>query len=207
MYMDLNTCPILTDPTLPRIAISAPVDPGITTFCMDACETVRLGTRMLWEHGVRRMGIIGLGWWDAQPDPRRIAAEAAPGMQIEESWRLFTNGLCIYALARNLTRLLLDGDPAQRPDGILVLDDHLTSQVGLGVLDAGRSDSVRIVSSCNFPPPEGMPVPVQWIGQNPRRILTMAMRDLAAARAGTALPRIRTLAPEPFAKDSVVQVA
>lgn len=197
-YLDPLTCPILTDPALPRIALDGITYPGVTIYSHDALEMIRMGTRMLIERGVRRLGIIGWGWGDQHSDPRRLALETAPGLRCDEPWRLLCTGPHLFSLVRNLTHLLLAGDPAQRPDGLLVLDDHLADQVGLGVIDAGRRGAVQIVSSGNYPPPKDLPVPVTWLGWRPQDLLISALRDLASARAGAQLPALRSFPPQPF---------
>lgn len=106
---------------------------------------------------------------------------------------------------RNLTCLLLAGDPTQRPDGLLLLDDHFADQVGLGVIDAGRAGKVHLVACGNLPPPEHLPVPVTWMGWRLQEMLSAAICDLASARAGTKFPGSRIFQPRQYIDSTIAQ--
>ncbi len=66
------------------------------------------------------------------------------------------------AALRRVTHLLLAAPPARRPDALIVMDDHLTESVTLGVRDAGVATprNLLLVTYCNFPdrPPAHVPV-------------------------------------------------
>ena len=92
------------------------------------------GVRLLAAAGAARLGIIGWGWDDLLPDPRLLAAEAAPALRCDETWRL------------------------------LVTDDHLVDKVGLSMIDAGCAGQVRLMALGSLPPRVQAPVPASWIG-------------------------------------------
>jgi hypothetical protein len=197
-YIDPVGSPILTDPVLPRVAVTHQSIPNMVCYNFGRGQLVGVGAALLAEQGVSRLGIIGWGWYDDLPDPRQLALAACPNLRCDESWRLLIQGHQRFDVVRQVTRLLLDGNPAERPDGLLVMDDHLVGPVGLGVVDAGRAGSIRVAAFGALPPVATCSVPVSWFGWRPREILLAAVADGATRRAGGDLPQQRAFPILPY---------
>ena len=93
---------------------------------------------------------------------------------------------------RGLIRLLLDGPPETRPDGLIILDDNIAGEVFGEIAAMGRRvpDDLRIVSHCNFPLEEKTPFHVDFLGYDTRKLLEKSLRIVQAQTPSAAKPAV-----------------
>ncbi len=99
--------------------------------------------------------------------------------------------------ARQAARLLASLPAAERPDGLIVADDHLLEAAAEGLAAAGLQipHDLQVVAHANFPnlPPAG--VPVVHLGFDCTELVRRCLQSLDAQRQGTTVPHEATIAP------------
>jgi len=97
--------------------------------------------------------------------------------------------------AGHLMRLLMRTD--DRPDALLVTDDHLVEPATAGLLAAGADvpGGLEVVAHCNWPFPPAAAVPVCWLGFDVRGMLRTCMEIIGQANAGSAPAPVTHIAP------------
>lgn len=97
--------------------------------------------------------------------------------------------------ARYVTRLLLAAPAKDRPDALLVLDDHLVEQAALGVVDSGirAPEEICIIAHANFPYVPRSAVPVTRLGFDVSEVLAACLSNLEQQRARQAVPRTTSI--------------
>ncbi|MCX5662691.1 MAG: GntR family transcriptional regulator [Planctomycetota bacterium] len=92
--------------------------------------------------------------------------------------------------AGNSARLLMSLPPAERPDGLLILDDNLVEHATAGVIDMGVRvpDQLGVVAHCNFPRITTSLVPSSRVGFDARQVLVTAMDLIDRMQMGLETP-------------------
>ncbi len=160
--------PLLDHPGIARVATTDAHgrQPGVSMVRIDTSAYLDRALLRVAESGCRRVAVL--------LPPRVLQAETLEaeygdvmqrivghGLRTEPYWVVQISQRQDTAL-RRLAHLLLAAPSARRPDAIIVMDDHMTESVTLGVRDAGAAASrnVLLVTYCNFPdrPPAHVPV-------------------------------------------------
>ncbi|HOF89970.1 MAG TPA: substrate-binding domain-containing protein, partial [Armatimonadota bacterium] len=99
--------------------------------------------------------------------------------------------------ARNAVALMLNQDPALRPDGLIISDDHLVPSGTHAVLEARIAvpDALMVVAHCNFVSNAPSAVRVTRLGFDVAGILRTCLDRLAAQRRGEPVPPVTRIAP------------
>lgn len=176
--------PVATAP-IPRVYISAgPAPEGDAILSFDQESFRRKAIAALARSGCRRVAVLaGAGLIDMAGEAEAWERDlAAAGMQTRPSWVLGCDIEYIHPTQR-LVRLLFSR-PDDRPDGLVVADDHLLAPAGRGLaaegLAAGRD--VQVVAHANFPLPSGCDVQAQRIGFHAGRTIDAALAYCVARR-------------------------
>lgn len=87
------------------------------------------------------------------------------GLHTEPCW-VIQIAIHEHCALRRVTHLLLSAPAARRPDALIVLDDHMTESVTLGVCDTGLVPprDLQLITYCNFPDRPEAHVPVTRLG-------------------------------------------
>jgi len=104
--------------------------------------------------------------------------------------------------AASITRLLMSLPENQRPDALVVTDDHLVEEATRGVRDSGvvAGKDVLVYVHCNFPWPPPSLVEVRRYGFDARRLLRAAVDVIEQELDGQPPPAVVTL-PMLFEED------
>jgi DNA-binding LacI/PurR family transcriptional regulator len=98
---------------------------------------------------------------------------------------------------RHALEALMAPAPRARPDGLVVLDDHLIGPIGAALAELGIAvpEDLLVVGYWNFPLPYAGELPVLRLGQDVVEQLRTVLRLLREDQAGPAPPRHVPLAP------------
>lgn len=93
--------------------------------------------------------------------------------------------------AERIVELLAHGDPAHRPDALIISDDNLVPYATRGLREAGLRvpEEIDVVAHASFPWPAKSHVPIRRIGFDVRQILDRALDSIAAQRQGKTFPK------------------
>ena len=177
---ELLAVPAINRADVPRVGIyDLPERVDFPCVYVDSQSFVDRSLDALAERGRRRVAILTnetatFGMFEQ--------ALAQRGLQSKPFWRLMINPAC----ARNVVRLLLDHPPQDRPDALIVADDHLVEQALAGVIAAGVRvpEELAVVTHCNWPRPPANPVPTVQLGYDARAILRTSIDLLQHQRQG-----------------------
>ena len=185
----------VTHPGLPRVAIMpsvefegvAAVDPSYESFFNRAFEY------LLQEKRCQRPAIL-MGK-HARPyldQLERIIAER--GVKIKPYWMQRMHPGMPEA-ARELTHLLFHSNQSERPDGLIIADDHLVEHACAGLLAAGVRvpDELQIVAHCNFPSPTPSAVPMRRLGFDAGLAFQYCIDSLEQQRQGRFPGQVRLI--------------
>jgi len=132
---------------------------------------------------------------------RRVAALAFPydnpslgvferlygdyGVESRPEWRVSMDN---PGNAEQIVRLLLAAPPERRPDGLLLLDDHLAEPAARGVVAEGvkTPESLTVLSHCNWRMPPARPFAMELLGYDSAQLLKSAVSAIDALNDGKA---------------------
>jgi DNA-binding LacI/PurR family transcriptional regulator len=116
---------------------------------------------------------------------------AACGFTVEPQWiqRATPSAGCYN---RQLGRLLVQGAPGERPDGLVITDDNLVPDLTAGLAESGVKDVV-VVAHTNFPHPTPSAVPVSRLGYDIRKLVALCMERIDQQRNGQTAAAVTVL--------------
>lgn len=172
---------------IPRVYLSnAPVPPGDALMSFDYPSFRRLAIASLRRRGCRRIAVLaGAGLLASSAEGQAWESElAAAGMATRRAWILGCD-LEHPAPASRVVQLLFSR-PEDRPDGLVVADDHLLAPAGVGLAAEGLASGreVHLVAHANFPLPDASGVACERIGFDAGQAITAALEFCAARRRG-----------------------
>jgi DNA-binding LacI/PurR family transcriptional regulator len=99
--------------------------------------------------------------------------------------------------ARNAALMLMHPEPAKRPDGLIVSDDHFVAATTQGIHDSRVAvpQELEIVGLCNFTTKTHETALVTHLGFDVSEILRTCIRLLDAQRRGESVPAVTRIAP------------
>jgi hypothetical protein len=116
---------------------------------------------------------------------------AALGMEIPSRF-IHPVSISEHYTACHTLELMMSLPPADRPDAVCIMDDHLVEQATLGIARAGvvpgPDRPLEVVVHANFPNPPVSHVPVTWHGYDVRGLVAAAVRMVTDALAGRPVP-------------------
>jgi len=160
--------PILDHPGIARVAADDGYGsyPGVSMIKIDKAAFLDRALELMAARRRRRVAVLLPS--NAMPTNSRagehaniMARVARFGLRTEPYW-VIQIGQRQEAALRQVTRLLLAAPAVRRPNALIVMDDHMTESVTLGVREAGMQvpESLQLVTYCNYPdlPPAHVPV-------------------------------------------------
>lgn len=188
---NLMDTPLMTVPQMPRVAIAASSN-NFTIPVVSHADQNGLFTAAtrLSERGAKRIALFCTAPTQVEEWLRRQSELAGLSMRTRDQW-CFTIPATVPATAKACTRLLMDLPADDRPDGMIVMDDHLTEAVEQGLIDAGHdaATQVGVVSLCNFPDRFAHRLPIDRLGCNALDFLNLCIESIDAQRQGDKVPK------------------
>jgi DNA-binding LacI/PurR family transcriptional regulator len=135
--------------------------------------------------GRRRIAILGVATIPPRATAGLLAAFQRLGLETRPYWNLQLPIRPTEA-ASTITRLLMQGSPSERPDGLVITDDHLIEAVTTGLSIAGLRTGldVDVVGAVNFPYLPASAQPICRLGFDLRELLKAGIEQLRLGRAG-----------------------
>ena len=181
----LKGSPVLELSSLPRVALMPNLEfPGVAAVDLSYESFFRRAMEHLQSTGCTKPAIIlGKHSRALRDDLARAIQER--GMNSRPYWIQRVHPSMPDA-AREIAQLLFSVPPAERPDSLLIADDHLVEYVVAGVVAAGVRvpDELKIVAHCNFPNTAFSAIPMRRLGFDANRSLELCLQSLAKQRAG-----------------------
>lgn len=190
----LEDTPLFEQPGLPRIAIAPPDLPNVGYLRLDPRSFVEKALDHLQAHGCRRIAILVTPQMEVS-----YASEFAEGMiargMTTQPWWIQPQDPAFLHWMPNVVTGLLRGAPGERPDGLIITDDHLVEQATAVLRGEGFRvpDDLRIVAHCNYPNMPHSAVPVTWLGYHARQVLEACIEYINLARRGQSGSPVKTV--------------
>lgn len=165
---------------LPRVAIADPAPEGTQPVVLDGISYADRLVAILRQHGRTRVAIIAAASWPGEGFIARLRSE---GFDVRPQW-VQSLDLKYPEKASAPTRLLFAPWASERPDALLIVDDHFEEPVIAGLLAEGVhiGRDVTVVAHANFPRDTRSPDdPVIRIGYHAGEILARSIEALMAA--------------------------
>lgn len=183
-----------------RVSISLP-DPFVGAHRIDLPSCAPFVLEYLRAKGRRRLALITT-FSQFGPNPHQTGdlarRAAALGMEIPSRF-IHPVSIVEHYTACHTLELMMSLPPADRPDAIYIMDDHLVEQATLGIARAGVTPgpdaALEVVAHANFPNPPLAHVPVTWHGYDVRGLIERATTLVGQALAGLAVPAETALPP------------
>lgn len=181
----LRGSPVL-DSEVPKVVLTGTPYEGIPAVDLDLRSELNRALEWLKSRGRKRVSVICSAtqtlFDDGFLDSHLHQAIAEHGMVTGPHWILPMHP-SLPDTARHVCQLLFRGPAQDRPDALLINDDHLVEQATLGIAASGVrvGEELDIVAHCNFPSPPKSYVPVQRLGFDARELL-LAMTDVIDAQ-------------------------
>lgn len=194
----LEGTPVLDEPGIPRVAImSKAAVPGVVAVAHDQTGFMDRAMDYLKERGRRRVALVVPAFSGANSNEfctRMSAGLAARGMETRRHW---TQAVNLYApeWAVNTMELLMCRTNADRPDGLIISDDHLVEHTTAGLVAAGVRvpEEMDVVAHCNYPLATHSAVPTKFLGYDARQTVPMCVRIIDRLRRGEPVPPLLTI--------------
>jgi len=184
----LRRTPLLSEPDLPRVMIASQAgDTNLPVVDFDYAAWFHRAFARLRAAGRSRVAVFGEGAERLSPALREAAEEY--GLHVPPQWRLFLSHQSPAGI-RACAYLLMTFPAEQRPDGLIVADDHLVDAVALGLADAGVGvpGDVDVVAHANYPDPPAGSSSMTRLGFDVREVLRQCIDIIDAQRRGEAPP-------------------
>ncbi|MHB9132375.1 MAG: GntR family transcriptional regulator [Armatimonadota bacterium] len=180
--------------------------PGTPAFHIDLASFIDQALDFLVAHGRRRIALLSIAAFGDEMEAYFHQAATARGLTTGTHSIL---GLDPYhpRWARNAVTILLNQAPSQRPDGLIISDDHLVPAGTQGIVEARVAvpGELAVVAHCNFVANAPSAVLVTHLGFDVTAILATCIQQLDAQRRGEAIPAVIRIPPV-FAPDGVMAV-
>lgn len=172
----------------PMVAVTESAPAHTYALDNDRWSLVEKAARYFAERGRRRVAWIGETQHEslrAQLRTLRIDGRPAAGLFPDDI--AITLNASSRETADPIVRLLLRQISAYRPDGLLIMDDHLVAHAlrGLAGSRVRVPDELDIVSHCNYPAVPAGPVSIRWLGFDATELVSRAFNIIHEGRAAS----------------------
>ncbi len=203
--MSFHQTPLFAPGSPPKVGLLS-FPPGVDNMMLMVLDHRRILDRAveyLYGRGRRRIALL--------TTPQLVAMQSeyfrnlllTRGMSTEPFWiqSVSLHGVCA---AKNLMHLMMAG--ANRPDGLIILDDNLVEPATAGIMAAGIDvpGMMDVVGHSNFPWPTPSMLPIKRIGFHAGELLRQALGLFEKARNSRVLPPPEH--PMPMFEDEVVSL-
>lgn len=204
---------LLEVPGLPCVAVGggfrSPAEnrqhPNLTTIHLGNDRLIDRALDYLRARGRQRVALIDYGY---QADIIQYFVEAVGerGMTTRPYW-IQGPAAPSSPLTRNCARLLMELEPAKRPDALLIRDDSLVEHATTGLVDAGVRvpQELEVVAHCNYPHVTPSVVRAKRIGYDVREVLQACLDVIDRRRRGESVPPVVEI--DPLFEEEVQAVA
>ena len=187
--------PLFAQPNLPRVAIvNHHQVPGVGCVYLDNQMFIAKALDHLQAQGRKRVALVATPQFsntfiDAVTDgiaARKMTTRPAWIQSLEYRWPHW---------ALHLVAAMLDGPEEERPDALIIMDDHLVESVTTALRHHGVRVPAKldIVAHCNYPNLPLAAVPVCWLGYDVRRVLQSAVEYIQQTLSGPPPPSVITV--------------
>ncbi|MFW5856338.1 MAG: GntR family transcriptional regulator [Planctomycetota bacterium] len=192
-----NDSPLLDDDAPPVVMVTASAPrPGMTVLALDNRRWAEIAVARLAHLGCRRLGVIYVE--SLQTLSHLQDAASAAQMTIPAEW-VYRACPCPRGQdgVRDVVRLLLSRPAPDRPDGLILTDDHFVEAASGGIIEAGlrTPDDLRVVAHANFPHVTATALAIERFGFDLEVVLQEGVRAIEARRRGEAHPETVRVRP------------
>ncbi|MBI4023750.1 MAG: GntR family transcriptional regulator [Verrucomicrobia bacterium] len=192
--------PLMTRDGIARVALkSRPLFPRVPVVTLDLGAFMRRTLDYFVAHNRRRVAMIATPPKPEHPqDFEHFFHGEMPKRKLTTRpyWTLQISAQAAVG-ARNCVRLLMESNPRDRPNALIIADDNLVEDVVAGLLMAGVRvpDELEIVAHCNFPWAGLQAMPLRWLGFDISQVLSACLDAINRQRRGEAVPPQTMLEP------------
>lgn len=204
----LEDTPLLADDGVPRTAImSGQRYPHVASVYQDGEAYANRAAERLEAEGRQNVAVlVNASQSEEQAHHLRCVLERRELLRRETS--LIGASTNQPAWARHITKLLFRAPPSERPDALLVSDDHLLEPATLALKEMGlrAPEDVLVIAHTNFPAPAPSHVPCIRLGYSVTDMLAACLRNIDLARQGQPPPP-KTIVPAIFEESRISATA
>lgn len=189
---------LYTEPGMPRVQIATEdYAAGLPTVYPDARNFFRRALECLLSRNCRRIALLCMST-NGQRDMMFQEAAAKAGLTVPPHLIHYMPANDTRA-ANHVAQLLMQMPKAERPQGIVISDDHLVAGAteGLAALNQPADQLPTVVGLVNYPRPPASSVPIIRLGFDCRRLLKTCVDYIDMQRRGEQPPAM-TLIPAVF---------
>jgi len=183
----LTGTPVLDAPDMPRVMIASNFSPGIPAVYPDFQSFIDRAMDLLLSRGRRAVATLALGNQGGRhslPNVGLAPAAVKRGMRCEPHWQQATSWTDT-SWAFNTAHLLFHPNQKDRPDSLIVADEHLIEPASAGLAAAGvRPGEIDVISHITYPDRPTTHFPVTFLGFHAKSILDACLRSIDTQRAG-----------------------
>lgn len=191
--------PLLEEPGICRAAVAyTPYLPGVPKLFFDMEMLVQKALEYFRRQGRSDIAVLcpSTGYatgFDAflRELPHK---KSVRGIRFRANWMQYpdTHGA---ASARRCVELLLDKSHPHRPDGLLILDDHLVRGAAQGILESKVKvpQDLEVVAHANFPSALDVPFPIKRIGFDISQLVKQGIEFIDRQHNGETPPELTLL--------------
>ena len=198
--------PKIDVPELAQVAVSSTNESksNIPIVMTDGQAFFDTAVEHLVQRNCRRLAVMACGWQaDSQSFDQLARAVSNAGLSLP-GHRLLCVPLTRRHWARNVAQALMLESRNQRPDALIITDDHLIENAALGLADAGISvpRDIEVVAHTNFPVTQNSRLSFSRLGYDVQTILRECFDVLARQKEGRETPHVTMVRPILKAVDS-----
>jgi DNA-binding LacI/PurR family transcriptional regulator len=178
--------PLAHFPLLPQVAIMGPLrdHPRVAAVQLDWESFFATALDHFAARGRKRMAVIGAQGHEKEWYQSLMVKARARGIEMRAHWTHFLHPSPSSNSAQSLTHLLFHPDQRERPDCLLISDDHLVESASVGLVAAQLHvpGDVDVLGHGNFPLPSRAKVPITHLGYDAAEIIDVALSMLRDMR-------------------------
>lgn len=187
---------------IPQVAIATNLSDEIPAVYPDMHAWLARALDHVAQQGRRRVAMVQLPYLGNFEDWQRELKNmcARKGVQTAPWLTQFVPGHAGYDPRNvgNAIQLLMRLPRNERPDALLVTDDHLAEGAAQGLAAAGivPGRDITVVAHCNWPAQPPIEAPWTWLGFNARKIMQTCIDRIEEQRNEKEVPPMTWIAPE-----------
>jgi hypothetical protein len=197
---DFMRAALAATPRAGRVTAALPelTVPGMVHLVPDREAFLRLASARLAAQGCRRLAVLTTATnldFSQQQLPRRVAEVASGHGMTTQPWWTVPLDPELPASVHCVVRLLFDRAAAERPDGLIIEDDHMVEAAALALHEAGLGGAVAVIGYCNHPNRPPAAVPLTRLGLDCRALLAAMVATIDAQISGQPPAPVTWVAP------------
>ncbi len=186
---------------IPKVYLSPGGRKDGVKLSMDAPGFARRGLEHLREKGASRIAVLA---YPHDNPTLQIVAKAIEelGFASKPEWQIAMDN---PEIAEQIVKLMLTAGNGQRPDGLLLADDHLAEAAARGVVSARVKvpEELKVLSHCNWALPPPRSFPMELLGFDSEMVIRLSAAWIDAANKGE--PFDGSLLAPPLFEDEMLE--